>query len=213
MIISHNHPKYQNKRQGLKGDRFNGAYYYSKEICDIIIPLVDTDRNWITINVPGEGVDHAIVFIHNNINPGIYDWLSEYEDLILVCGIPETCEKVSHLGKAIYLPLSVDVEEVKKYVRPKTKKRAYVGRWNKQQGGYFLPKTDKLMDMPRSSLLRSMAEYEEIYAVGRCAIEGLVLGCKILPYDPRFLDPGIWKVVDSREAAELLQAELDRVGG
>ena len=213
MIVSHNHPKYIEKRNGMKGDKYNGAFYYSKEITDIIIPLVETDRNWITINIPGEGVDHSIVFIHNNLNSKIYDWLSEYKDLVLVCGIPETCEKVSHLGKAIYLPLSVDVESVEKYRRPKTKKRAYVGRWNKQMGGYFLPKTDKLMDMPRDVLLGSMAEYEEIYAVGRTAIEGLILGCRLLPYDPRFLDVSRWKVLDSRDAARMLQEELDKIDG
>ena len=211
MIVNHMHPKYLEKQARMRGDRFNGAFYYSKEITEIIIPLVDTDRNWITINLEGEGADHSIVFIHNNIRTGIYNWLQEYKDLILVCGIPETCEKVAHLGTPIYLPLSVDVEEVRRYIRPKTKRRALVGRSTKVNGTYVLKGTDKLMDMPRSELLRSMAEYREVYAVGRTAIEAKVLGCEVLPYDPRFLDPSRWEIRDSREAAELLQKELNKI--
>ena len=88
--------------------RWNGAFYYSQEIVNNIIPNVKTDRNWITINVPGVACDHSVVFIHNNKTPEAYGWLSKYKDLVLVCGVPETCEKVSGLGKAVYLPLSID---------------------------------------------------------------------------------------------------------
>lgn len=85
MLIDHNHPLYL-KRRALSGDnKWNGAYYYSKEIVDNIIPLVKTDRNWITVNVPDHGYDHSIVFIHNNLYPELYSWLSAHEDLILVC--------------------------------------------------------------------------------------------------------------------------------
>lgn len=209
-VISHEHPKYQEKRKKMKGDMFNGAYYYSREIVELIIPRVETDRPWVTINIPGECEDHAIVFIHNNLKPDLYDWMKEYKDLILVCGVPETCDKVAHLGTPIYLPLSVDVEEVKKYRCMKTKKRALVGRANKVASTYVLPKTDRLVDMPRSELLRSMALYKEIYAVGRCAIEGMILGCRILPYDARYPDVNRWKVLDSRDAAKMLNEELKK---
>ena len=210
-VISHDHPKYKARRDAMKGDRYNGAYYYSKEIVEKIIPLVDTDRNWVTINIPGECKDHSIVFIHNNLTPQIYEWLSEYKDLVLVCGIPETCEKVAQWGTPIYLPLSIDTEEVKKYRRPKTRRRAIVGRSNKCLGSHVLPGTDRIFDMPRSDMLSLMAEYREVYAVGRCALEALVLGCSLLPYDERFPDVSRWKVVDSREAAQWLQKELDRI--
>ena len=212
MIISHEHPAYILKWKNAKHNRFNGAYYYSKEIVDNIIPLVHTDRNWVTIQVIGACVPHSIVFIHNNLHPESYQWLSSYDDLILVCGIPETVEKVSHIGHAIYLPLSIDVPYVTQFKCEKTKDTAYVGRKDKRLK-YIFEDVDYLEGIPRDELLKKMAEYKHIYAVGRCALEGLALGCDILPYDDRFPDPSIWKVLDNRDAAYILQEKLDEIDG
>lgn len=210
MIINHDNPLYRRIIAGQYANRFNGAYYYSKEICERIIPNVETDRNWITVNVQGVGFDHAIVFIHNNMNPERYEWLSRYDDLILVCGIPETVPKVEHLGRAIYLPLSINVAEVESYRKPKTKEAAFAGRPSKKKCARWSEGIDFLQNMPRERLLDRMAEYRYIYAVGRTAIEAKALGCEILPYDPRFPDPERWKVIDNLEAAKMLQEELDR---
>ena len=86
MIIDHNDRRYRDKWNLMEGNKYNGAFYYSKEIVANIIPNVKTDRNWITVNVQGAGADHAIVFIHNNLHPENYDWLQTYgyKDLILV---------------------------------------------------------------------------------------------------------------------------------
>ena len=65
--------------------------------------------------------------------------------------------------------------------------------------------------MEHEELLKEMAKYKNVYAVGRTAIEAKILGCNILPYDPRFKDPSIWKVVDTMEAVSLLQKELDEI--
>jgi len=213
MIYDHTSEAYQEMLSRLNVDRYNGAYYYSKEIVKNIIPNVKTDRAWVTINNPGQCEDGAIVFIHNNLYPEIYSWLRCYKDLILVCGVPSTCKKVEHLGRAIYLPLSVDVLYVAQFRTEKTKKRAFVGRSEKRRGREFLPGTDFLEAMPRKELLKALAEYEEVYAVGRCAIEAKVLGCRILPYDPRFPDVDFWEVVDNREAAQMLRLQLDRIDG
>lgn len=214
MVISHEHPAYIRKWQKAGKNRYNGAYYYSKEIVENIIPRLKTDRNFITVNVEGVGCDHAVVFIHNNLHPGRYEWLSRYKDLILVCGIPETVEKVAHLGKAIYLPLSVDVEYVKKFaVKEKTRDAAFVGRPAKRKG-LALPKDiDILENMPRDQLLAEMAKYREVYAVGRCAIEAKILKCRLKAYDPRFPKVSRWKPLDNAKAAEMLQAELDKIDG
>lgn len=214
MIISHEHPEYIKRRGSMNGpSRWNGAFYYSQEIVNNIIPNVKTDRNWITINVPGVACDHSVVFIHNNKRPEAYGWLSRYKDLVLVCGVPETCEKVSGLGKAVYLPLSIDTKDVKAHSGKKTRGRAYVGRQSKHAGIKFPKGTDLLQGMPRDRLLDEVARYREVYAVGRCAIEAKALGCKILPYDPRFPDPKIWKVVDNLDAAKMLQEILDEIDG
>ena len=134
---------------------------------------------------------------------------------MLVCGIPETVEKVSHLGKAIYLPLSVNIENVKKYKCKKTKEVAYVGRRSKRFAkGIKLPKNiDYIESMPPTKLLQEMAKYKKVYAVGRCAIEARILGCEVLPFDSRFPDVERWEVLDNKEAAKMLDKMLKEIDG
>lgn len=213
MIIDHDHPQYRAKWRRCGGNRWNGAFYYSKEIVENIIPLIVTDRNWMTVNVPNVGAEHSIVFIHNNLHPEYYDWLKRYDDLILVCGIGDTAKNMGHLGKAIYLPLSVDVEYVKQFRREKTKDTAFVGRQPKRRGVAFPKGTDIIEGMRREQLLERMAEYEKVYAVGRTAIEAKILGCKVLPYDERFPDPRRWRIVDNKDAAAILQEKLNKIDG
>ena len=191
---------------------YNGAYYYSREIVKNIIPKVKTDRNWITVNVEGAGCSHAIVFIHNNLQQERYEWLYQYgfTDLILVCGLERTCEMVKHLGTPIYLPLSIDLEYIKKFQDiEKTKDTAYAGRKSKTNMGRLPDGIDYLCGMKRAQLLKHMAEYKNVYAVGRTAIEAKALGCRVLPFDERFPDPDIWQVIDNSVAAEILQQQLD----
>lgn len=216
MIIDHNHPDYKAKWKTLGEDKYNGAYYYSKEIVKNIIPNVKTDRNWVTIRLADnkDHPDHAIVFIHNNRNPNYYEYLRNYKDVILVCGLPSTAENVSFFGKSIYLPLSVDVKAVEKYrVKKKTKEAAYAGRSVKlNYATSSLPKDiDILHDMPQSKLLREMAKYKKIYATGRTAIQAKILGCEVESHDTRFQDASIWKIVDNFEAAKMLQKMLDEI--
>lgn len=211
MIIDTNHPAYQMKYRAMWHGRFNGAYYYSKEIGEFIIPNIKTDRNWVTINVPPFAADHSIVFIHNNIFPSRYDWLSQYKDLVLVCGVPETCEKVKHLGKTIYLPLPIDVEYVKSFRCEKDKDTCYAGRARKF--AQYILDGDPICDVPREEMLARMAHYKKCYAVGRTAIEAKLLGCEVLPYDPRFPSPEVWKVFTYDDAVKLLQEKLDEIDG
>lgn len=212
MIIDHNNLRYQRIRENAGANMYNGAYYYSREIVKNIIPNVKTDRNWITINVQGAGCNHAIVFIHNNLHPEKYEWLQQYgfKDLILVCGVESTCKLVKHLGTPVYLPLSIDLEYMERFKSiEKTKDTAFAGRKAKTAMGDLPGDIDYLYGMKRVHLLKRMAEYRNIYAVGRTAIEAKTLGCKVLPYDDRFPDPDIWRVLDNREAAKILQQKLD----
>ena len=217
LIIDHTHPIYKQRWHLSGNNRWNGALYYSKEIVKNIIPAVDTDRGWMTVNVHGQAEDGMIVFIHNNLHPEHYDWLKSYKDLVLVCGIPETCEKVAHLGTAIYLPLSIDVEYVRQFRLPKEERHgsAFVGRRSKRlMEGVKLPEdVDILEGIKREFLLPRMAKYEFIYAVGRTAIEARALGCRLKAYDPRYPKISAWKVIDNAEAALMLQAKLDEIDG
>ena len=218
MIIDHTHPAYIEKWKACGQNRFNGAFYYSQEIVKNIIPNVETDRNWITVNIPPNGCNHAIVFVHNNLHPENYEWLKQYDDLILVCGVEETCDKVSHLGKVIYLPLSVDKEYVKQFKLPKEERcgEVFAGRLakRKKELGVELPEGIECLEgMEREELLKKMARYETVYAVGRTAIEAKILGCKLKAYDPRFPKVGIWKPLDNLDAAEMLQQMLNEIDG
>lgn len=212
MIIDHNHEAYRRKWNSLGAGRYNGAYYYSQEIVSNIIPNVETDRNWVTLLVPNVCADHSIVFIHNNVNMSLYDYLARYEDLILVCGTQETTSKISKLlpHKVIYLPLSVDVEYVKQFIRPKTKGIAYVGRMEKTKYMSLPPNIDYLGGKKREELLPLMAEYDKILAVGRTAIEGRILGCGIINADKRYPKKQ-WRILDNKDAARMLQEKLNKI--
>lgn len=219
MIVDHTHPIYREKRKSLKnGNQYNGAYYYSVEIVKNIIPNVVTDRNWVTIRLAEQPIpDHSIVFIHNNRNPNYYEFLKQYRDLILVCGLEKTVENMQFFGKAIYLPLSVDVNQVSKYkVKKKTKDQAFAGRLIKISKMYRAPvpkECDILSNMPQIRLLKEMAKYKTIYATGRTAIQAKILGCEIKVHDPNFPDPRIWRIVDNKDAAKMLQYEIDKIDG
>ena len=111
------------------------------------------------------------------------------------------------------MPLSIDVENVKSYIRPKTKGAAFVGRPAKRKGLILPDDIDYIEGLPRTRLLKAMAEYQDVYAVGRTAIEALALGCNVKAYDPRFPDPQRWKVLDNKDAAKILQEQIDAIDG
>lgn len=193
----------------------NGAYWYSKEIVRNIIPNVKTKRPWVTIRLGDFCVDHAIYFIHNNLRPELYEHIKKYKDVILVVGVPETVEKVKHLADhVIYLPLSVDVDDVMRWERPKDKLCCYAGRKDKPGVDTLDPNLiDFLGDMNRDTMLSEVARYRFCFAVGRTAIEAKCLGCMILPFDTRFPNPQVWQIVTNQEAAEKLQKFLDEIDG
>ena len=211
-IIDHNDTEYREIWARLGQGRYNGAFYYSKEIVKNIIPNVETWRPWVTVKT-GRAFDHAIVFIHNNLDPRRYDYLANYDDLVLICGVPETCKKVAHLGKAIYLPLSIDMEYIKQFRRPRAEHKgvAYVGRRAKLNidGVSLPPNVPCIWNTKRQEMLKILGGLAEVYAVGRTAVEATALGVKVLPFDNRYPDPSIWQPVDNKEAAIMLQTELN----
>lgn len=211
-IISHEKEEYSARH--TEEQKQNGAFYYSREIVQNIIPRVQTDRSWVTIYIRDRAASHSIYFIHNNRTPELYSFLRLYKDVVLVCGVPQTCEKVKRFGRAIYLPLSIDTEYVKQFEQPeKTIEVAYIGRANKRNGLAFPEGTVFIEGLNRDDLLRQMAKVKKVYAVGRCALEAKCLGAEILPFDPRYPDPELWQVIDNREAAQILQRQLDEIDG
>lgn len=205
MIISHTDKDYRPPCE-------NGAHIYSELICKYFIPNINTTRNWITINV-GKACDNAIVFIHSNLNTyKKYKFLEKYKDLILVCSQPSTCRAVENFGKVIYLPLSIDVDYVKSFDKHvKYQQACYAGRAHKNGTDDLRSKhVDFLSDIPHEELLRRMAYYKYVYAVGLTAIEAKVLGCNVLSYDSRYPDPSVWVVRDIKDMVPQLQKLLDK---
>lgn len=47
-IFSHLSPEYESIRKNMSMGKYNGAYYYSQEIVNNIIPNVKTNRPWGT---------------------------------------------------------------------------------------------------------------------------------------------------------------------
>lgn len=212
MIFSHESHEY---RDSLRTRNHNhGAYYYSEEICKYFIPNIKTDRNWVTIGYDGMCFDHSIVFAHSNLHPYVYKYLEPFDDLILVCSWHQQEEAVKQWGKPVFLPMSVDVEYVEQFKRPKDKDVCFAGRMEKCTDELRLtPGIDFIAEVDRERLLSEMARYERVYAIDRVAIEAKILGCEVLPYDRRFPDPDFWEVIDSRDAARMLQKILDEVDG
>lgn len=212
IIIDHTYKEYKERREKIGNDRYNGAYYYSKEIVENIIPYVKTDRNWITIKAGELGADHSICFVHNNVNfETAYAYMRAYKDVIYVVGLPDMVQRASDFGKTIYLPLSIDVKYVQQFKTDKIKDRAFVGRRATRRTWHFPDDTDFIEGLPRDELLSRMAQYRRVFAIGRTAIEAKALDCDILPFHPRLPDPELWQVLDNRDASKILQKELDKI--
>lgn len=182
-IISHLSPEYLN----LPITHDNGAYFYSKELLENIVPHIKTKRNWILINAEGKCFDNSIVIIHNNKNPERYEWLKQYKNLILVCSQVKTLQTLIEMHPkfhTILIPLSIDTEYVKKFrVKRKTKEIGYFGRIVKAPS-YIIEddSIDKIYGLDRDKLLKTLAKYKKVYAIGRCALEAKCLGCEVLPH-------------------------------
>lgn len=210
MIFSHESPEY---RDSLRTRNHNhGAYWYSVEICEHFIPSIKTDRNWVTIGYDSMCFDHSIVFAHSNLYPHVYKYLEQFDDLVLVCSWPQQMEAVEQWGLPVFLPMSVDIEYVEQFRREKDRDICFAGRMEKCTDELrYTPGLDFVTEVERNKFLAELARYRRVYAIDRVAIEAKILGCEVLPYDRRFPDPGFWKVIDSREAAVMLQGILDEV--
>lgn len=217
-IIGINNGQYRGYRKAFNRGRYNGAYYYAKEIEENMVPLVKTDRNWDLLGMKfTQHYVHSIVFLHHNLNfNSVYKWLKRYNDQVLVASSWTTYAAAQDAGyKVIFLPLSVDVSFVEQFKTKKTKDACYAGnRWKFKDDDInkYVPDGVDFQeaDLPREELLKFIAPYKKCYAIGRCAIEARVLGCKIMKCDSRY-EPDDFPILDNRDAAEILQRELDKI--
>lgn len=222
-IIDHNHHAFKKRWEKLKdGNQYNGAYFYSQEIVNNIIPNVHTKKpwNWMTVSVPTIAKDRTVFFVHDNTFKlwKNFECLKSRKQFVFVCGWEKAVKELKKRGfkNVIYLPRSVDVEYVKQFRVPeKTKEAAFCGRkatlTRDVQRKRFPPGIDFIYGLPREEFLQKMAQYKKVYAIGRVAIEAKVLGCEIGVYDTRYPDPNYWKILDNSVAAKILERKLNEL--
>ena len=212
MNITHEHPAYIQRRKEIGSGKYNGCYYYSKEIVDNIIPLVKTKREWTTVGRDVDGMHNGmIVFLHDNSTPWHYQWLKNYDDLVLVCSSEYTARSVIYSGHVVYLPMNIDTRYVKQFRTKKDRETCFVGNswvYKNLRSRLVTSEVDFLTGMPRQELLKELARYKKAYAIDRCAQEAKVLGCEVLPTETRY-GCDETEVLDNRDAAVMLQRALN----
>ena len=210
-IFSHLDKEWQDTHVGVN----NGAFWYSKELLENIVPKIKTKRGWCLINVENQCQDDMIVFIHNNAHPENYEWLKDYKNLILVCSQPKTLNAMIEMFPkfhCIYIPLSIDTTYVKQFkAKRKTKGTAFFGRLAKcPQSLLSDDGIDKLGDLPREDLLRTVAKYKKVYAIGRCALEAKCLGCQVISHEGEY--EGVdFQLLDNKDIIPELQRLLNEI--
>ena len=84
--------------------------------------------------------------------------------------------------------------------------------WVKDNTSTKIPKgVVYLRNMPREKILTELAKFRKAYAIDRCAIEAKVLGCELLEIETAYGCDDIGRVLDNRDAAKILQKELDKL--
>lgn len=213
MIFSHLNQEWKDKHVGTA----NGAYYYSKELLENIVPKIKTSRDWVLINVENQCTDGAIVFIHNNKNPENYVYLNNYKNLILVCSQIKTLKAMIEMfpnHHCIYLPLSIDTKYVKQFkAKRKSKDMCYFGRKTKCPKSIQKDeKITKIYGNDRPKLLKEVAKYKEVYAIGRCTLEAKCLGCEVLHHEGEFENVK-FDLLDNKDVISLLQTLINGIDG
>lgn len=219
LILGTNSPVYRHWRDKQSHGKENGAYYYSKEIEENILPELKLDMFFVTagaaLYTPRELPDGAIVICHDNRSTRQSYGRLFGKGVIWVCSKHSTVEKLEGYGeRAVYVPLSIDTEYVKQFKRKKTKDTAYVGNaWAfKREYLNSLPDDiEQLSGMARVKLLKEMAKYKRVLAEGRCLMEAQVLGAKteVPKYDGH--ESVYVEALDNREAVKYWREALEPI--
>ena len=187
ILYGTNSPKFKDWRNRQSAGKENGAYYYSKEIEDNILPKIKAGLLIVTAGAAlysaKELPDGCVVVCHDNRSTKKSYGRLFGKNIIWVCSKHSTVATLEGYGeKAVYVPLSIDTEYVKKFKRRKTKDIAYVGNAWAFKRDYLnaLPNNiEQLSDMSREKLLKEMAKYKNVIAEGRVYLEAMTLGCKV----------------------------------
>lgn len=204
-INTHRFIKWHSK-QGIT--RNNGSYWYAKEIEDIILPHINKRLFIVTaaasIYNKHEIPDNAIVVCHDNRSTvNSYGFLFQ-KNILWICSKHSTVKTLIREGeRAVYIPLSIDTEHVKKFKSRKTKGTAYVGNswaFKKSYLSSLSKDIAQLSNLDRDDLLKEMAKYKNVIAEGRCLMEAQALGCKCETPKYENLESVYVELLDSRDA-------------
>lgn len=225
-IIGTKSDRYQAWRAKQGMARNNGAYWYAKEIEDIILPELKHLNLWInTVGSrflsPRDIPRGAVIVCHDNINT-VRTYMRLFKlDVLWICSKQSVADTlIKHGEKAVYIPLSIDVEYVEQFKRKRrTKDIAYVGNawgFKKEYLSSMPSNIVQLNGMDRDDLLKEMSKYRTIIAEGRCLLEAKVLGAKTELPTHGYGDIVDREVIDSREAIpmwrEVLEAHEQSLG-
>ena len=210
-------PKYREwyDRKGVT--RNNGAYWYARELEEIILPKIAADVVINTVGTPlytaTQVPDGSVIVVHDNVNPiGIYrKFLGK--GCLFVCSVQSVVEKFENEGeKAVHIPLSIDTAYVAQYKKKRrTKDTAYAGNswsYKKKFLSELPPEIDQLSGMERDDLLKAMSRYRNIIAEGRCLMEAKVLGANTTVTKFETVKTSDREVLDSRKAIPLWRSVL-----
>lgn len=217
IIIGTNDKRFKTWHNQQGSGKNNGAYWYSKEIEDIILPEIKSSLFIVTAGATlldkKDIPDGAVVVCHDNRTT-----LKSYKKLLnkevlWVCSKKSTVKTLKKAGeKAVYIPLSIDTKYVKQFKTKKTKDIAYVGNAWAFKKDYLKSLPDnivQLSNLPREKLLKQMAKFKHIIAEGRCLMEAQILGCKVeIPKYQNGLESVFVKPLDSREAIPYWEKSL-----
>lgn len=214
-----NETEYKKWRNSLKSGQFNGAYFYAKEIEDIILPKLEGDFFINTVAVqlyePKQIPDGAIVVAHDNYHT--VERYSPYfgKNITWICSKYDAYFKLMGRGeRAVLVPMSVDTEYVRKVAgKPrKTLDTGFFGNaWDFKESEMtklYTQGVELISNLTREEALKRMAKFKTMYAEGRCAIEATVLGCdvKLIEYPDFPAEPV--QVLDSRDVIDLWQVAV-----
>ena len=180
-------PVYKAYRSGSLRGKNNGAYFYPLEIeNDILADFKHLDLLVITAAAlrynPRHIPNGSIVICHDYTRPLITYAKFLNKDILWICSSEKAVKQFTDKNeRAVFIPLSIDVDYVKKFKTTKTKDNAFVGNvWSyKQEYVNGLEDVDIITELPRDELLKQMAQYKHVIAEGRCQMEALALGCKV----------------------------------
>lgn len=215
IIQDHTTREYFRAQSKLGCGKHNGAFYYSKEIVESFIPKIKTTYNWQTINHQ-KAPEHCIVFVHSNNALQRYDYLLKYKDIILVCSTNHSMNQLKKKGhkKVIYVPLSIDVDYLKKFKHNRKKNGAIacgnVWAFTKETKEYFARQgINHYHDLERESLLYLMANAKTVYAIGRTAMEAIYLGAEVIQPDKEYPVEKYTTYYTQKDAIRIMQEQLD----